>query len=560
MAAASPTPRTSSSTSFLTDVRFLAILGQIIFALLLIALLYGLMTSIFDALASKNLTPNFLFLETRSGFDISDAPEGYSSNSRYIDAYVIGFQNTVRVAAAGLIASTVVGVFVGIFLLSTNFLVRTTARVYVEALRNTPLLIQLFVWYFIVMFSLPRFDEAITLPQESILIFPTVRVGVYVLVIFGVVAAQFMGQRGQRSGSRRAIIPGMIAAISAIEIGYWLNAAQPDTTAVLFIPYIVLSLVLIGGAFFIVKELRARLLAIAIGQFIGGLVAYFELIPNVFSQAVVIEPAIYISNRGFAFAQILPTDRFAEWIAFILLGVVLAVVMWVAVGRMDEDRGERSPRTLYALLIVLLTAVLGWIIIAAQPAPALVPVEQDDAIVYLPLEEARQDDLLTLEDELIYSQSPLVFVIPERTNFRVENAVEVSINYMALFLGLTIYTSSFIAEIVRAGIQAVPPGQIEAARALGLSAGQVLRMVVLPQALRVIIPPLGNQYLNLTKNSSLAIAIAYADLVQITTTIMNQSGQSVTGIALLMLTYLILSLLIALVMNLVNQRFQLVTR
>jgi general L-amino acid transport system permease protein len=131
---------------------------------------------------------------------------------------------------------------------------------------------------------------------------------------------------------------------------------------------------------------------------------------------------------------------------------------------------------------------------------------------------------------------------------------------MALLLGLTVYTGAFIAEIVRAGIQAVPHGQVEAARAIGLNSAQVLRLVVLPQALRVIIPPLGNQYLNLSKNSSLAIAIAYSDLVLVTTTIMNQSGQSVTGMAMILITYLIISLTIATVMSAVNRRFQLTTR
>ena len=117
-----------------------------------------------------------------------------------------------------------------------------------------------------------------------------------------------------------------------------------------------------------------------------------------------------------------------------------------------------------------------------------------------------------------------------------------------------------IAEIVRAGILAVPHGQIEAARALGLGNQQVLTMVVLPQALRVIIPPLGNQYLNLAKNSSLALAIAFSDIYAVMYTVINQTGQSITGILIIMLSYLVLSLTIAGVMNWINRRFQLVTR
>ena len=123
-----------------------------------------------------------------------------------------------------------------------------------------------------------------------------------------------------------------------------------------------------------------------------------------------------------------------------------------------------------------------------------------------------------------------------------------------------IYTSAFVAEIVRAGIQAVDKGQVEASRALGLGYGKTLTMIVLPQALRVIIPPMGNQYLNLAKNSSLAIAISYTDVFQVSNTIINQSGQTVSVFAMLIAFYLVMSLLISYVMNTVNSRFQLVTR
>ena len=180
----------------------------------------------------------------------------------------------------------------------------------------------------------------------------------------------------------------------------------------------------------------------------------------------------------------------------------------------------------------------------------------------MPYDDAFESGMLTIEQELEYSRQPLIFRPPtlDRRGRNVETGIEISPSYLAVFLGLVIYTSAFIAEIVRAGIQAVPKGQLEASRALGLSQGDMLRLVVLPQALRVIIPPLGNQFLNLSKNSSLAIAVAYTDIYQVTFTIINQSGQSVTGILMVLLAYLVISLCISLVMNLVNQRFQLVTR
>lgn len=138
--------------------------------------------------------------------------------------------------------------------------------------------------------------------------------------------------------------------------------------------------------------------------------------------------------------------------------------------------------------------------------------------------------------------------------------VTLSPEFLALLLGLTIYTGSFIAEIVRSGIQSVPLGQWEAARSLGLKPGLVLRLIVFPQSLRVIIPPLTSQYLNLVKNSSLASAIGYPDVYFVASTTFNQTGRAVEVMLLLMITYLIISLTIALLMNLLNKKVQLKER
>jgi general L-amino acid transport system permease protein len=123
-----------------------------------------------------------------------------------------------------------------------------------------------------------------------------------------------------------------------------------------------------------------------------------------------------------------------------------------------------------------------------------------------------------------------------------------------VLFGLVFYTASFVAEVVRAGIQSVPRGQVEAANAIGLSRGQQMRLVVLPQALRVIIPPITNQYLNLTKNSSLAVAIGYPDVVSISNTAINQTGRAVECIAIIMLVYLTTSLATSAIMNWYNTR------
>ena len=149
---------------------------------------------------------------------------------------------------------------------------------------------------------------------------------------------------------------------------------------------------------------------------------------------------------------------------------------------------------------------------------------------------------------------PATFSVPVLEGFNFSGGVSLSPEFAALLIGLVLYTAAFVAEIVRGGIQSVYKGQWEAARALGLSSGQLMRLVILPQALRVIIPPLTSQFLNLTKNSSLAVAIGYPDLVHVSNTTMNQTGRAVEAILLFASIYLTLSLLTSAFMNWYNAR------
>ncbi len=142
---------------------------------------------------------------------------------------------------------------------------------------------------------------------------------------------------------------------------------------------------------------------------------------------------------------------------------------------------------------------------------------------------------------------------PELTGFNFEGGIALSPEFFALLIGLVVYTSAFIAEIVRSGIQSVDKGQWEAARALGLAPGKIMRLVILPQALRVIIPPMTSQFLNLTKNSSLAVVIGYPDLVSVANTSINQTGQAVEVITIFMAVYLMISLVTSFLMNLYNR-------
>ena len=150
--------------------------------------------------------------------------------------------------------------------------------------------------------------------------------------------------------------------------------------------------------------------------------------------------------------------------------------------------------------------------------------------------------------------------MPQLGTFNFAGGITVSPEFAALVVGLVVYTAAFIGEIVRGGIEAVSRGQSEAARALGLSNGQVLRLVVLPQALRVIIPPLTSEYLNLAKNSTLAVAIGFFDYFSVANTMLNQTGQAIEAMTLIAAVYLSLSLGLSLLMNLYNRRMALVER
>jgi len=156
--------------------------------------------------------------------------------------------------------------------------------------------------------------------------------------------------------------------------------------------------------------------------------------------------------------------------------------------------------------------------------------------------------------------APTAMDVPVLKGFNFKGGITVSPEFTALLLGLVLYTAAFVAEVVRAGIQSVSKGQTEAAVSIGLRPGQVLNLVILPQALRVIIPPLTSQMLNLTKNSSLAVAIGYPDFVSVSGTTINQTGQAIEGVAMIMMIYLIFSLTTSAFMNWYNKKMKLVER
>jgi general L-amino acid transport system permease protein len=238
-----------------------------------------------------------------------------------------------------------------------------------------------------------------------------------------------------------------------------------------------------------------------------------ELLPPVI-EALNPAPGIYLSKGGLAF----PVPVWAPGFGLIAAGAIVGVALAWLYRRWARAQflltGRARPMLWPALAILVVGIIAGW----------------------------------------FAAGTPTALDMPEKTQFNVAGGGAVTPEFLALTLGLAIYTAAFIAEIVRSGIQAVPWGQIEAASSLGLSRSRQLKLVLLPQALRVIIPPLTNQYLNLTKNSSLAVAIGYPDLVSISNTTLNQTGRAVECITIIMAVYLTLSLSTAALMNWYNAR------
>jgi general L-amino acid transport system permease protein len=248
--------------------------------------------------------------------------------------------------------------------------------------------------------------------------------------------------------------------------------------------------------------------------------AVLKALPDV-RDSLVIGGGAFLNNRGLFVPQPIFHEGFGAVLAAFLIGIAGSIAFRIWARRRQERTGQQAP-----VLWVALGLVVG-----------------------LPLVV------------FVLAGSPIEFSYPERSRFGVRGGIELLPEMVALLFGLAIYTAAFIAEVVRAGILAVSHGQTEAASSLGLRPGPTLRLIVLPQAMRVIIPPLTSQYLNLTKNSSLAVFVGYPDLVMVFAgTVLNQTGQAVEVIAITMLVYLTISLVTSLFMNWFNRRMALVER
>lgn len=376
------------------DPRVRSVLYQVLAILCVGGAIWYLVSNTLHNLSVRNISTGFEFLKREAGFAIGEASIAYSAKDTYQLAISVGILNTLRVAVFGIVLATIFGTIIGIARLSQNWLVSKLASIYIETMRNIPLLLQLFFWYAIISESMP--------------------------------------------GPRNALEP---------------------------------------------------------------------------------LPGVFISNRGIKMPAL--EGGALNWV---IAGVFLAIILIMVLANWSKKRQDQTGQILpigrYALGILVLVPALAWLV----------------------------------------SGERLGLDVPELKGFNFQGGMTLTPEFGALLAGLVIYTSAFIAEVVRSGIQSVNQGQWEAAGALGLRRALILRLIVLPQALRVIIPPMTSQYLNITKNSSLAVAIGYPDLVSVINTTLNQTGQAIEGIMMIMAAFLTVSLSISAFMNWYNKRIALVER
>jgi general L-amino acid transport system permease protein len=380
--------RRQTSSAWWNDANVRSILYQIAALVGVVAVFAWFTLNAVGNLQKANIASGFDFLRREAGFGISEGLISYSPADTYGRALYVGFLNTIKIAVIGCVLTTILGTFLGILRLTSNPLLAKLMSVYIEAIRNVPLLLQLFFWYAVVT---------------------------------------------QLPGPRQALNP------------------------------------------------------------IEG---------------------VFLSNRGILVPSLVYEPKHDFVIAAVALGVAALFLIWRRLKRRQDATGETSAVWPYAIGLVI-----GFPIVVGFVVGASLQVE-----------------------------------VPELRGFNFQGGMLMSPEFSALLIGLTVYTAAFVAEIVRSGIQAVNRGQWEASQALGIKRGRILRLVVLPQALRIIVPPMTSTYLNYTKNSSLGIAVGYPDLVSVSNTTMNQTGQAVEAIAIFMSVYLTLSLLISAFMNWYNKQ------
>ncbi len=497
-----------------------------IFALIVIFLLFGLLWN--------EATTNFRDSDISFGWKWLADPPGISlregidtspdSGARAIYA---GLVNTLRVSVSGILAATIIGTIIGIARLSRNWIVNKMATIYIETIRNVPLLVQIFFWQALVI-GLPNLTEDDVGSKlfhfsnkgiASTWVFPSTGFWPWLLfVIAGVIVGRYVARR------RRKLMDE--TGVEARSFTYALGT--------------VLVFALVGWFAHPILGFLEPVFE-GLGSFVKGLPTI--LVPLVIAVLAIGGAAWWIRNffesrrTPAGFGKFTDDDIFRVVFAGVV-GIAIAVIAFVA-GNLSFTTPDQVTKSLSTLLRDATGGIVEWFSTKfGDGAGGPLDVQQ-------PAIELRGGRFTQYALETETGDPAGLIVTPP---------------FFAIWVGVTLYTAAFIAEIVRGGILAVSKGQTEAAQAVGLSRGQYLRLIILPQAFRIILPPMGNQYLNLFKNTSLGIAVAFSDIVQVGQTLYNQTGQSLPVVLIWMAFFLTGSLSISAVVNYYNRKLQLVER
>ncbi|MGI9666152.1 MAG: amino acid ABC transporter permease [Acidimicrobiia bacterium] len=503
--------------------------AQIVVLLAVIGVFVTLVSQAAANFSDSDVSFGWEWLSDPTGVQIREGID--TSPDSGVRALTVGIINTLRVAISGIIVATLLGTLIGIARLSSNWIVNKIATVYIETIRNIPLLVQIFFWSAIAI-SLP----ALTADDVGEYWFKASNKGFGLAWIF----------------PDGGFWPWLIFVIVGFFVGRMVSKRrkkyQEDTgnpgNGGRYMTLIIVAFGILGWFAWPILQWMEPVLN-AIGDFIGGLPPI--LVPIILAAISLLTAVWWIRNffesrrTPAGFGKMTDDDWFRVIFAGVS-GIVLALLAFV-VGGFEIKTVSGEVLTTAELVLSGINNFFGW------------------------LAASFNADLYMQTIEGVRSGGPLVFEKPQvilKGAAQIpqfgDTGMVITIPFFAIWTGVTLYTASFIAEIVRGGILAVPKGQTEASMALGLKRGQYLRQIILPQAFRIILPPLGNQYLNLAKNTSLGLAVAFADIVAVGTTIINQTGQSLPVVVIWMAFFLTLSLSISAIVNYYNRKLMLVER
>ncbi len=599
-------PSMSASTAvvpFWRNVKIIGVIAQFVFVIALVAGVGILVNNVVTALAKANLPADFSFLGKPAGIPIAERAVPYQVTDTYARALLIGFLNTLKVAVVGVVLATVIGVLMGVMRLSSNWLVRTMASVYVEVLRNIPLAVQIVFWYSAVLLPFPpRISDPIALPGGLIMsnvglafpfLYPTYRFGVWVpyLIAAAVLAcvAWWWRRRALAKADRVGsvwpfpVVTFLVVAGLGLGLSYVGRSVPGDLTFTFEADRGR------GTTAFVVdgKSRPAAFVPVAIEIEKASLtVSSQNLVES--RQDVrgsVRFPLISESEADafeFAFADAEAAEERGLQLSFDKYPSIATIYVDTnGNGKLDagEDVDPATSRGYGGVDVVMTVTNFRRTLVSDRDGQVRTPTfKHADDVAAAAVEESAapragtrfsafgqaatatvSESALTAKTE-IQPVGALVFSRAYVPVSNYEGGMRLTVNYLALLLALVVYTSAFIAEIVRGGILAVPKGQREAARAIGLSGTQTFSLIIFPQAMRIVLPPMISQYLNLTKNSSLASLAGYAELFVIASVVSNQTGAAIPIALLLIGSYLVISLAFSVVLNQVNARLALVER